>query len=196
MSRFKPLRVAVTGGIGSGKSAALNLLRKMGCRVYSADKIYRKLLLTDRMLRDEIRAVFGNAVFYSNGRLNRGRLAPVIFSDPVSRKKLNAIAHPRIERIISEQIRKGRGHVFVEVPLLYEEKLENNYDRVLLISASEDIRIKRLLKRGLSKSMINKRISSQLPDKIKKSLADKIIDNNGNRINLKNSLESYLLELK
>ena len=196
MSRFKPLRIAVTGGIGSGKSAALGMLKKMGHKVLSADGIYRKLLLTDQGMRNEIRSVFGCAVFHKNGRLDRSRLAKVVFADPAMRRKLNGITHPKIENIISGTAKGSGGHVFVEVPLLYEEKLENRYDMVLLITAKKNIRIKRLRKRGLSPGMIKKRIESQLGEDRKAALADRVIENNKTIGDLKKSLESFVGRLR
>ncbi|OGV55351.1 MAG: dephospho-CoA kinase [Lentisphaerae bacterium GWF2_52_8] len=186
----------MTGGIGSGKSAALGMLKKMGHKVLSADGIYRKLLLTDQGMRNEIRSVFGCAVFHKNGRLDRSRLAKVVFADPAMRRKLNGITHPKIENIISGTAKGSGGHVFVEVPLLYEEKLENRYDMVLLITAKKNIRIKRLRKRGLSPGMIKKRIESQLGEDRKAALADRVIENNKTIGDLKKSLESFVGRLR
>jgi dephospho-CoA kinase len=181
----RALRVGVTGGIGSGKTIVCDFFRKLGAVVLSADEIGRELSESNAKIKEGIREEFGRAVIKRNGRIDRKKLAEVVFKNREKRGKLNAIIHPfvlkEIERRTREVEEKGAAPLIIhEAALIYEAGADRNLDFVVVVDADEETRIKRVLERdGVSRSEVLRRINSQMPASKKKQLADFVISNNG-----------------
>ena len=188
MTKSKKLLIAITGGIGSGKSTFANFLTEQGYPLLWADDISKEILTNDPTVRDEIIAEFG-AESYLGKKINKKFLAEKIFSDSNKLKKINSILHPRVrERIdsISKEYFKTKDIVFVEAALIFESKIEKMYDFVVIIIADKKIRMKRATKdKKITEKDFHQRNENQLDDEVKKQKADFIFLNNGSIAELK-----------
>ena len=186
--------IAITGGIGCGKSAVGAILRDAGEIVLDADQIARRVTQSPECLQ-AIQAAFG-AHFVQDGQLQRAALREYIFSDKERRERLNAITHPLIQQ---ELLRLMSSHhrVFVEIPLLFETGWQSMFQRVWLVTADRDIRLARIVARdNIALQLAEKMIDSQMPESEKIALADVVIYNNGDRESLKMQTEEWLQSLK
>ena len=188
MTKSKKLLVAITGGIGSGKSTFAKFLAEYGHPVILADDISKKILANDPVVRNEIVTEFG-AESYLGKQINKKFLANEIFSDPNKLKKINSILHPRVREKIystSKEYFKTKDIVFVEAALIFESKIEKIYDFVALIIADKKLRMKRATKdKKISEKDFLQRNENQLDDEAKKKKADFIFINNGSKAELK-----------
>ncbi|WP_191337539.1 dephospho-CoA kinase [Helicobacter pullorum] len=183
--------VALTGGIGSGKSTTSSLLRLYGYNVICADEISHQML---EKCKEEIIISFGKGVL-ENSEVSRKRLGKIVFKDKEKRKTLEDILHPKIKEEITRQAReldKQEIPYFIDIPLFFETK---NYPikEVLLIFVPKEIQLQRLIKRNhLTTQEANERISLQIPMEEKKKKANYIIDNSKDLENLQREVEKYL----
>ncbi len=170
--------VGVTGGIATGKSRVMTLLRENGAVVFSADEAARAILIPGGTVLQEIAATFGTQVLNPDGTLDRSQLGRLIFANTDARERLNRITHPPILRLLHDQIMAARADlpsrslIAVEVPLLHETHMEKWFDRVLTVAASEPVQIARLMQRdGLGAENARQRIAAQMPltEKIRRS---------------------------
>lgn len=165
------MRIAVIGGIGSGKSEVMKIAKERGFFCLSADEINAELLKTPSYIQ-KIAALFPSVV--SNGVVDKGALAKIVFSDSGERKKLNALAHPEIMRVISEC---KESPLVVELPLFIEGG-DEAFDEIVYIRAPLFKRISRLKKgRGMSVKQAVSRIRSQVPSAVLRAKATIVIDN-------------------
>ena len=169
------LKIAVIGGIGSGKSeAAKYLAEKLSYRYLSADIINRELLFDGRYLK-KLEKAFPEA--FRAGVLDTAALSEVVFNDGSRRERLNALAHPEITKRLKSRL-KDKGGAVVEIPLYLESGLRGVFDKVILITAEEGVKISRIAARSkLSESEIFARIAAQKSDAELASYADTVIDN-------------------
>ncbi len=153
-------KIAITGGIGSGKSTVSNLLRDIGYPVYSCDEIYEKIVNSKTYI-NEIKKVFPNAI--RQGEIDKKRLAEIIFTNEQARKRLNAIAHPLIMQTLLKQMEENKSQmVFAEVPLLLEGSFENLFDKTIVILRNREERIRSVCERdGISSEKAINRINAQ-----------------------------------
>jgi len=182
------LLIAITGGIGSGKTTFANFLAEQGHPVIFADDISKELLANDPDVKNDIVNEFGVKA-YQGEKINKKFLADNIFSNPSKLKKINSILHPRVRKrieFISKEYFETKDFVFVEAAIIYESKIEKMYDFVVLIVADEKLRMKRVSKseKISEKDFIN-RSQNQLSDEVKKKKADFIFINNGTKAELK-----------
>ena len=180
----------LTGSIGTGKSTAASLFKEKGIPVIDADELSREAVSGGSAALHEIAEEFGREYVTEDGELDRKRLAGLVFTDEGARRRLDEIVHPRvIERFMSlrdEYEAEGYEEVIFDCPLLIEEGLDYLVDRVLLVTAREDIQIERIMKRDVCTSEeAKRRIASQMPQEDKKKRADIIIDNSGSLDDLK-----------
>ena len=176
--------IGITGGIASGKSLISTWLAAQNYPVIDADQIARAVVQKGEKALQEICNAFGSWVLQPNGELNRKRLGDVIFSNEKERIRLNQIIHPYIHQRINDQLNayrdQGKPLVFVDIPLLYENKLESMFDQVIVIDVNRDVQIKRLMARDhLTQAEAAARIDIGIPLADKKARADFVIDNNG-----------------
>ena len=171
--------IALTGGIGSGKTTVAARWVELGAREIDADLLAREVVEPSTEGLAEIVERFGKEILLADGSLDRGALAKVAFADDQSRKDLEAILHPRIQRLAAERV-KGLGGVIVyTIPLLAETNSKLEFDRVVTVSCDEAVRIDRLVTlRGMSKEEAMGRITAQASDAEREAKADTVIDSN------------------
>lgn len=196
------IRVGVTGGIATGKSAASRVLADRGYPVLDADAVYHGLLETDTEMLAELRARFGDGCFTEGGELDRQVLGPIVFGDPAALADLGAIAHPRVRREMVAWL-EARGAeeeppraVFVVIPLLFENGLEELFDRVWVVACAPEVQEARLRSRdGIDAEAAGARIRSQMPLAEKVARADRVIPNDGDLEELAAAVDHALGEL-
>jgi len=178
------LKLGLTGGIASGKSAVAALLREMGFQVLDADPIAHKLMEPGQPAREEILKEFGAEIAGADGRIDRAKLGASVFADPDRLAKLNAILHPRVEQILLKQYeeweRSGvRDAGFVEAALLVESGFVSHLDGLIVAWCEPEQQLERLKARGMSELDAKRRIAAQLPLEQKLRLATYTIDCSG-----------------
>jgi len=187
--------IALTGGIGTGKSSASAILSLFGFRVIDADKIAHSVLDSKA---NEIAQRFGKEFILSDGKVDRKRLGRVVFADKELREELESIVHPsireEIEKASLEQERLGKPYL-IDIPLFFER---GNYpiDRVITVYAPKELQIERIMKRdSLSKDEALQRIDAQMDIEEKRRLATWVIDNSGSLKQLQNECERVKSEI-
>lgn len=193
--------IGITGSLGSGKSTVAQMFRQKGIRVLDADKIAHKFLLPGTSSFKRIVKDFGAAVL-KDGRIDRSRLADIVFSDAQQLKRLCNIIHPQVAKEIKAQIRifrakKTKSFLMIDVPLLFEAGLDKVCDHIIVVYASPKVQIARIQKRShWTKYEILKRMKAQMPIEKKIARADFVIDNQGNINQTKKGVEKIWQELK
>ncbi|MBA3647994.1 MAG: dephospho-CoA kinase [Chitinophagales bacterium] len=171
--------VGVTGGIGSGKSTVCHIFEQLEIPVFYADYESKNILQTDPQIREQIRRFFGSEI-YDGVILNRKKLASIVFNDPDKLKLLNSIAHPAVLRKfrlwLKEQLNVP--YLIMEAALIFESELDVILDKIIVITAPEVIRIKRIMHRdNILAADVTKRINQQWGEEQKTKLADFVISN-------------------
>ncbi len=179
-------KIGITGGLGTGKSKVLEIVRKLGSPAISADEIVHQEMGKGQKVYEEIVHSFGENILGENGEIDRSRLAEIVFTDEKKRQQLEALVHPRVREVILEffdqQARKepSPAAVFVEVPLLYEVGWEKHFDRVWVVYAPREMVRNRLLKANrYSPEDLNARLQAQMSLREKVKRADVVIENKG-----------------
>ena len=193
--KHKRLKIGITGGIGTGKSLVSKLYRNKGYQVIEADKVAKEILGNDNNIKKQIINEFGTAS-YIDGKPNTKYLADKVFSDPVKVERINSILHPptlrKIEALMSMELTKNN-IVFVEAALIFEAHMEYMFDYILLLVSEDLLKIERIKQRSkISEKEILLRMKNQLPDIIKKSKSDFIIENNSTIDELTKKSEFFL----
>jgi len=172
--------IGLTGGIGSGKSAAGIEFEKLGITVIDADEIAQKASLKNSKAYKEIVEYFGASILDNSQNIDRRKLRNIVFNNDEQKKKLEQILHPAIREDISFAISNSKSpYTIIMVPLIYETNSKDNYNRILVIDCDEDIQISRAVSRdGASEEDIKKIINSQATKKERLSIADDVINNN------------------
>jgi dephospho-CoA kinase len=186
MSR-RPLRIGLTGGIGSGKSMVAQRLRDLGAAVVDADAIAREVTAPGGPAYAAIVRAFGRSVLRRDGSLDRKALAARVFADEAARRQLNALTHPHIRQRMAEEAARlastpGLGVIVFDIPLLLEttDGSDLGLEGVVVVTAADALRIARLTARdGLTPSDARRRLDAQMPLAQKVARADWVIDNNG-----------------
>lgn len=191
------LIVALTGGIGSGKSTVGELFQQLGAVVVDSDQLAREVVERGSLGFEQIVTLFGDEIL-KNGEINRSMLAEIIFKDPAKRKDLEQITHPLIRKAFSDIVSKSGDQAIVinQIPLLVESRYEYNFDHVITVSTSEDKRIERLLAKGYTREQIQNRMKSQASDLEREKIADSIIQNNEGEIELLAQVEKIWEQLQ
>ena len=186
------MRVALTGGIGSGKSAVAGLLADRGAVVIDADAIAREVVAPGQPALREIVQRFGPQMLHPDGTLDRGRLAGVVFSDPGDLADLNAITHPRIAARSAELLDAApRDSVVVyDMPLLVEQGAVDGWDAIIVVDAPDDVRLERLVSRGMDPSDALRRMAAQATRPERLAAADHVVDNGGDVASLTRQVDS------
>ena len=173
----------LTGGIGMGKSTAAQLLQARGVAVIDTDDLARQVVQPGQPALEEICQAFGSVLKDASGQLQREELAKIVFADPVARAKLEAITHPRITQLWRQQLqtwrKEGRAVAVVVIPLLFETKVETEFDAVICLACSETTQRQRLAARGWSSEQIQQRLAAQLPVAEKMSRAHFVVWSEG-----------------
>ncbi|ABD30863.1 dephospho-CoA kinase [Staphylococcus aureus] len=193
-----PKVIGLTGGIASGKSTVSELLSVFGFKVVDADKAAREAVKKGSKGLAQVREVFGDEAIDENGEMNRRYMGDLVFNHPEKRLELNAIIHPIVRDIMEEEkqeyLKQGY-NVIMDIPLLFENELENAVDEVWVVYTSESIQMDRLMQRNnLSLEDAKARVYSQISIDKKSRMADHVIDNLGDKLELKQNLERLLEE--
>lgn len=172
------LKIGLTGGIGSGKTIVATIFSVLGIPVFDADKQAKLLMETDDQLVISIKKVFGNDS-YTNEKLNRSYLANIVFNDPPKLAILNSLVHPVTITVSNRWMEEQKTpYVIKEAALIFESQSQTNLDYVIGVSAPQQIRIKRVMKRDLSsRDQIVKRIERQIDEATKLDLCDFVLIN-------------------
>ena len=191
--------IGLTGGIGSGKSAAAKILKELGLKVIDLDQITHELMMPSELGYIEIKKEFGEKYIDTKGAIDRKLLREEIFSSFDLKKRIESILHPIIFEECNKQLNilKHEKYIVLVIPLLFETK---NYisliDESLLIDCDLEAQIERVIKRdNVSKALVNRIIKNQMNREKKQLLADKVILNDGNINHLKTQLDSYYKKL-
>ncbi|GJI58842.1 dephospho-CoA kinase [Bacillus altitudinis] len=193
------LVIGLTGGIASGKSTVSQMIKEKGIRVVDADIIAKEAVSKGAPALHQIVQTFGEEVLLPNGELNRQQLGAIIFSDEEKRKKLNAIVHPEVRKEMLKQRDEGVSNqetfVVLDIPLLFESKLEGLVDRIIVVYTTPDLQLSRLMNRNdLSEEEALNRIHSQQPLEEKCQKADRVIENTKDLAFMRKQLENILNE--
>jgi dephospho-CoA kinase len=178
----KPLIIGITGGIGSGKTTLSDLLRNENYYVYNSDLEARRLQNEHPILKKQIQEIFGNEIYTESG-LNRPALAKIVFNDKNLLAKLSAIVHPAVRQDFHDWIDAhfDQKLLFLESAILFENGLYKQVDKVIVITASEQVRIIRVLKRdNVTLENVRSRMKNQLPEESKIARADFVIHSDDN----------------
>jgi dephospho-CoA kinase len=175
--------IGLTGGIGSGKSTVSHLFVARGAKLVDADAIAREVVELGSPILDEVVAAFGEEILHPDGRLNREQLGNLVFQNPALKKQLENILHPPIRQLIRTRMNEfesadPEGLVVVDIPLLFESKLESMFEHVVVVYVPEEVQITRLIAReGWSEDVAKRRIATQMPIEDKRLRADTVIEN-------------------
>ena len=183
--------IALTGGIGSGKSLAAEYFADLGALVIDADQLARAAIERGSTGFDEVVSVFGDSILV-NGEIDRRALGQLIFKNSALKSKLEAIIHPRVRSEFEEAVASlSADQILVyEIPLLFESSGADRFDSIITIEANMDQRIARLRKKGLLISEIEARIAAQATREQRISIADFVIENNGSQDELLRKVEN------
>jgi len=197
----KMLRLGLTGGIASGKSAVAAMLREMGFAVLDADSLAHQLIEPGEPAYDEALREFGPSITDAHGRVDRGKLAALVFADRVKLDRLNAIIHPRVAEIVFHQFdewaRQGtRDAAFVEAALLIESGIHKHLDGLVIAWCRPEQQLERLVARGLSESEARRRIAAQMPVEEKLRRATEKIDCSGSLEQTRQQVEALAAKLR
>jgi len=173
----------LTGNYGMGKSSVAALFRQLGAHALDSDKIVAGLLKQESV-RGQILGLLGVSVLKADGTLNKQLIAEIIFTHTVVRKRLEALLHPLVLEQVDKavkRIRDANSIVVVEVPLLFEGKFQNRFDRTLTVYTSQMTALARLKKTGIARKDALSRLKAQMDIRLKKKLSDFCINNNGTK---------------
>ena len=195
------LRVALTGGIGTGKSTASKILNDLGAFIFDADKKAKNILKNNETVQSELIAEFGTDIMSGDEKIDNNKLARIAFQDQDHQLRLNSIIHPyvfqEIDEIFDDVLEKGTNDIFVvDAALIYESGADTHMDYVIVITALLKIRMERALQREtLSRDQILKRIDLQWREEDKIALADFVIHNDSTEKELLNSISDIYNQL-
>ena len=170
--------VGLTGGMGSGKSTIAQMFKELGVPVYNSDERAKKMMVSSKTARKEITELLGDKA-YSGKKLNRSYIAEKVFKDKGLLQKLNGIVHPLVRKsFISWARRQKYPYVIQEAAIIFENKNQDFYDKIVLVTAPKEVRVNRILKRdGSQRENILERMDYQWPDSKKIPLADFVVNN-------------------
>lgn len=193
--------LGLTGGIASGKSTVSAMLRERGITVIDADRIARQVVEPGMPAHEAIVRHFGREILLPDRSINRKKLGEIVFSNESERRILNAIVHPEVRKVMREQAeaaeRAGEQIVFMDIPLLFESKLQHMVDKIVVVYVPAEVQLARLMQRDeLDAEQAMKRLRAQLPIEWKKERADYLIDNQGTLEETKQQVEQLLLTLR
>lgn len=191
---LKVLKVAVTGGAGSGKTTVCNRLKELGVKVISSDALAKEAVAQGSLAHEKIVNYFGKKVLLSDGNLNRQELRSIIINDDVARLALERFIHPEISRLmhlrIAQAEQDGDPVLLVEVPLLFELGMAEQFDVVIVVSADHELRVKRLMDRdNVSRDEAEDLINVQMPQAEKVERAECVLANDCSKDKLIRSVD-------
>ena len=191
------MKIAITGGIGSGKSYISNILQEYGIPIYNTDDEAKRLMVSDEGIRHDLIALLGEEV-YVEGTLNKSLLASYLFADAENAARINGIVHPRVKLDFCRWLEQhtDKEIVGMECAILFEAGFDDAIDAVVMVYAPETLRVERAMKRDhATETQIRARIAAQLDDEEKRKRADYVIYTDGS-IPLDSQLSTLIAQLK
>jgi dephospho-CoA kinase len=194
------MNIGLTGGIATGKSTAAKLLTEHGAILIDLDGIAREVVEPGQPSLSAIAERFGPAILQDDGKLDRKKLGTIVFADPAERKALEAIIHPAIRAVMKERMAYYASDspdklVVVDVPLLYESKLESYFEQIMVVYVPRETQLQRLITRDkLTVEEARKRLEAQMDIEDKKERADVLIDNSGSLSDTEEQIERFWRE--
>lgn len=193
--------IGLTGGIASGKSTVSALFKERSIPVVDADCIAREVVEPGKVAYQQIVEAFGENILLPNEEIDRKALGEIIFSDEQQRQILNRIVHPEVRKEMTRQaqeaLQEGHDLVIMDIPLLFESKLQYMVDKIILVYVPSEVQRIRLIERDdLDEEQAQKRIHAQFPIETKKNEADYIIDNSGTREETIKQVDQLLVTLQ
>ncbi|CAN5572144.1 dephospho-CoA kinase [soil metagenome] len=194
-----PLKVGITGGIGSGKTTVINVFKTLGIPIFDSDSAARKVMNEDEGLKNKIRNFFGEEA-YTNGVLNRKCIADIVFNDTYKLEKLNAMVHPVTIAMGEEWMQQQTSaYVLKEAAIIFESGAAAGLDYIIGVFAPQHIRIQRVMQRDtVTREAVLSRMSKQIDEFMKMKLCDFVITNDEQQLLIPQVLEVHkkLLSLK
>ena len=191
------LKVALTGGIGSGKSTVAEFLDELGAYVIDSDQLARDVVERGTPGYEAVLATFGDGIL-TDGEIDRAKLAEIVFKDATARAALESIIHPFVRDSAEKMVKSLPSDAVVinQIPLLVETDGAKRFDFVITVSADEDVRRRRLIERGMKDYEVTKRLAAQVNDAAREAIAHSVIRNNGSIDELRQVVEElWRLEL-
>ncbi len=184
------LKVALTGGIGSGKSTVAEFLDELGAFVIDSDQLARDVVERGTPGYEAVLAAFGDDIL-TDGEINRAKLAEIVFKDAAARATLESIIHPLVRDAAEKTVRNLPSDAVVinQIPLLVETDGAKRFDFVITVSADEDVRRRRLIERGMKDYEITKRLAAQVDDTAREAIAHFVIRNNSSIEELRQAIQ-------
>jgi dephospho-CoA kinase len=165
--------IGITGGIGSGKTMVCEIFRLLGIPVFQADVVAGKLINSDAVIRNELISLYGHDIYNSDRKINREKLAGIIFNNDAELEKVNKVVHPAVRNEYMNWVKNQESeYVIHEAAILFESGFYKMMDFTILVTAPEEMRIERVMKRnGLTRENVISRIDRQWPDSEKRKIA-------------------------
>jgi dephospho-CoA kinase len=185
------LKVALTGGIGSGKSTVAEFLDELGAYVIDSDQLARDVVERGTPGYEAVLAAFGDEIL-TDGEIDRAKLAEIVFKDSIARATLESIIHPLVRDAAEKMVKSLPSDAVVinQIPLLVETDGAKRFDFVITVSTDEDVRRRRLVERGMKDYEITKRLAAQVNDAAREAIAHSVIRNSGSIEELRQAVES------
>ena len=194
------LLVGLTGGLGAGKSTVARMLAERGAVVVDADELARRALDPGTHAFHQVRELFGDEVLASEGTIDRGALARVVFADPEKRRLLESLTHPEVFRLLAETVESLRGTdsiVVFDAPLIVETGFHEAVDVLVVVSAPPDAQLERVMRdRGMPESEARARLGAQIPADEREAAGDHVIANDGDPADLEPKVDAVWAELR
>lgn len=192
------ISIAITGGIGSGKSYVSNLLEERGIPIYNADNESKRLTVSDKEIRKGLVALVGEQVYFDDGTLNKSLLASYLFASTEHATQINAIIHPQVKADFRRWLEEHADCEIVglESAILYESGFDDVVDAIVAVYAPESLRLERAMKRdGATEAQIRARMSAQMNEEEKRDKADYVVLNDGSAC-LQKQLDALIYQIK
>lgn len=188
--------IGITGGIGSGKSSVSAILADRGLRVLDADEISREVTSVNGIALPEIAEVFGKRALSADGSMNRKYISSVVFNDNTKLDILSSIVHKYVFQYMDAELEKERNRktkcVVLDVPIPVRKGFVDHCNQIWTVICDDDVRIDRLIKRGMEREDAQRRIAMQMTDDEYAALGDHVIDNSGSREELKSKVDELI----
>ena len=190
------LRVALTGGIASGKSTVGAWLGELGCSVSDSDQLVAELYQPGQPGTAAVRELFSTELIDDDGAVDRTKLADRVFADPAALRELEAVIHPLVGQAYANLVARSEGILIFEVPLLVETGGADRYDTVVTVEAGPELRLRRAVERGVDPTSAKARIAAQTDSASRRAVADYVLENEGSIEDLRRQVEVLMAALE
>ena len=195
--KTKKLILGITGGIASGKTTVMRLLARAGIPVVSSDDLAHRAIRKGTPVYTKVLKHFGRGILHSNGQISRAHLGDIVFRDSTERRWLEKLIHPVVVRKLKQFTRSHHGFMALDIPLLFEAKLQHLVDKIVVVYSSKAQQIDRLRRRnGLSRKEALQRIASQASLVAKRRRATFVLENTGSLAHLRRQLTVCLCMIR